>query len=326
MKKILITGGSGFFGSHLTELFIKKGYLVNVLDDFSSGKLENIKHLFKTKKLRVFKGSLGNLKILNKAMSRCEGVIHCATKNVRYSIKNPIETHNVNSNYSLKLFELALKKKIKKFIYCSSSEVYGNCKTKNKKLREFENFEPSTIYGATKLASEYYAKVYKNLYNLNIITIRPFNLFGERAHLVGSSSEVITRFFLNLMKRKPAYIYGKGNNERDFTYVRDAAKIFFKIYETKGRFKTDILNVGFGKKFSIIRLLNFVSKSIGIKKKETIFLSERPGDLKNLICDNRKLYKLYKIHPKTKLSTGLKKYYKWLSNIKKLPNVKTINW
>ena len=326
MSKILITGGAGFFGSHLTEIFLKKGYDVNIIDDFSTGKRANIRNLLNSKKLKIFNGSIGNKKVLNKAISGCEGVIHCATKNVRFSIKNPVKTHKINSQYTLQLFEVAFKKKIKKFIYCSSSEIYGNCNTKNKKLNEFEIFDPSTIYGATKLAGEYYAKVYRDLYNLNIITIRPFNLYGERAHLTGNSAEVITRFFLNIMKKNTLYIYGKGNNSRDFTYVKDAAEIFLKVYETKNRFKTPVVNLGTGKNFSIIQIKNLISKILKAKNLTIKYMGKRPGDVKNLICDNKKLKKNFNTYPKTKFVIGLKKFYFWLVTKKNTPKVKKINW
>lgn len=326
MKKILITGGAGFFGSHIVEIFLKKGFFVNIIDDFSSGKLENIKYFKNSDRLKIFKGSIGSKKILLKSMSGCEGVIHCATKNVRYSIKNPIDTHAVNSEYTIKLLNLSLKKKIKKFIYCSSSEIYGNCKYKKTKLKEIENYQPSTVYGATKLAGEYYAQVYRDLYKLNLIIIRPFNLFGERAHLEGDSAEVISRFFVNLIKKKNIYIFGNGKNSRDFTYVKDAAKIFFKIYQSKGKFNAPLINLGYGKKFSINEVFNKISKILNNKNIKPKYIKKRPGDVKNLICDNSRLKKNFKVYPKTKFIDGLLKYYKWIVKKKNYPQNKSTNW
>lgn len=326
MKKILVTGGAGFLGSHIVEIFLKKGFHVNIIDDFSTGKLKNLKSFYNSKKLKVFKGSIGNKKILLKSIFGCEGVIHCATKNVRYSIQNPIDTHAVNSEYTIKLLNLSLKKKIKKFIYCSSSEIYGNCTYKTTKLKEVENYNPSTVYGATKLAGEYYARVYRDLYKLNLIIIRPFNLFGERAHLEGDSAEVISRFFVNIIKKKNIYIFGNGKNSRDFTYVKDAADIFFKIYSSKSKFKIPLINLGYGKNFSVNEVFRKISKILNNKKIKPKYIKKRPGDVKNLICDNSKLKKYFKIYPKTKLFAGLLNYHKWIIKKKFFPISKTINW
>ncbi len=326
MKKILITGGAGFFGSHITESFLNKGYKVNIIDDFSTGNIENLENFKNIKRLSIFKGSIGDRKILLKALKECEGVIHCATRNIRFSIKNPIKTHEVNSKNTLQLLEYAKKLKIKKFIYCSSSEVYGNCNFKSKKLKEDEYFNPTTIYGATKLAGEYYARVYKNLYKLNLIIIRPFNLYGERAHMKGNSAEVITRFFLNLIQNRDVFIFGNGNNSRDFTYVKDAAMIFYRIFTSRNKFKTDVVNLGFGKTYTIKEIFNHISKVVKNKTLKPIFLKERPGDVKKLICDNTKINKEFGVKPATKFSNGLKKYYKWIKNKKKPPYIKAINW
>ena len=326
MKKILITGGAGFLGSHLTEIFLKKGYEVNILDDFSTGSKKNLNFLKNRKKIAIFKGSIGNRKKLKKAINGCEGVIHCATRNVRFSINNPFKTHEVNSKYSLQLLEQAKISKIKKFIYCSSSEVYGNCKFKTKKLKEEEYFNPTTIYGATKLAGEYYARVYKNLYKLNLIVIRPFNLYGERAHMRGNSAEVITRFFINLINNKNVYVFGKGSYSRDFTYVKDAAKIFYKIYTSRKKFRSEVVNIGSGKNYSINKIFKKIFKIVKGSNSRPIYLKERPGDVKKLLCDNRKIKKEFGISPSTKFEDGLKKYYRWIKIKKKIPNIKPVNW
>ena len=326
MKKILITGGAGFFGSHIAESFLDKGYQVNIIDDFSTGNSENLRNFKNIKRLSIFKGSIGDKKKLLKALKGCEGVIHCATRNVRFSINNPIKTHEVNSKNTLQLLEYAKKLNIKKFIYCSSSEVYGNCNFKSKKLKEDEYFNPTTIYGATKLAGEYYAKVYKNLYKLNLIIIRPFNLYGERAHMKGNSAEVITRFFLNLIQKKNVIIFGNGNYSRDFTYVKDAAKIFYKIFTSKNKFKIDVVNLGYGKTYTIDEIFKNISKVVKNKTLKPIYLKERPGDVRKLICDNKRIKKEFGIKPSTKFFDGLEKYYKWVKNKKKLPYIKPVNW
>jgi len=325
LKKILITGGAGFFGSHLVELFLKNKYHVNVIDNFSNGKNNNIKKFLNNKRLKVFKSSIGNKKALTRSINGCEGIIHCATKNLRFSLKNPLETDETNTSFTLLLLEEAKKNKVKKFIYCSSSEVYGNLDVKHK-LKEKEHFNPTTIYGASKLAGEYYAKVYRDLYKLNLIILRPFNMYGERANIKGNSAEVITRFFLNLMSSKKVYIYGDGKNSRDFSYVKDIANIFLKIYQRQGKFKTELLNLGFGKDYSVNKILNHISKILNIKYTKAKYLPERPGDVKRLICNNSKIKKIYNLNPNIKLIDGLIKYYKWIKHKKNLPSIKPKNW
>ena len=323
MKKVLITGGAGFIGSHLVEKFIQNNFNVVVLDNLSSGKKNNLKNVLKDKKFKFVRGDINNKQLVLKILNECEGVIHCAVKNVRMSLKKPLECYKVNSFGTINLLECSKIKKIKKFIYCSSSEVYGNNPFK-KKLRENTNCYPTTIYGASKLAGEYYTLVYKKLYGLNSVVLRPFNAYGERAHESADKAEVIYRFVSNVLRGKRPYIFGNGKNSRDFTYVKDITDIFFEIYLSK-LFKVNIVNIGFGKNVSIIDLLEKINKLLK-KNIKPIFLPSRPGDVYQLHCDNSFLKKNYKIFPKTNIKIGIKLYTDWLKNNSFLKNYKKINW
>ena len=323
MKKILITGGAGFIGSHIVDIFLEKKYKVLVLDDLSSGNLNNLKSAFKNKNFKFIDGSILNTKLLKKSIKFCEGVIHCATKNVRFSISKPIKCHETNSTGTINVLESAKKNRIKKFIYISSSEVYGNNQL-NKKVGEYDFCNPSTIYGASKLTGEYYTLVYKNLYNLNSIILRPFNCYGERSHETGNKAEVIPRFTISLLNNKRPFIYGKGNNTRDFTYVKDVTKIISKVY-LQAKFKKDIINIGYGNKVSVIKILKKLNKILG-KNIKPKFAPSRPGDVFSLHCNNNLLKKEYKIKPATHIDKGLKIYLNYLKNKSLRVLIKKKNW
>jgi len=322
MSKILITGGAGFIGSHIVDFFLKKNFKVNVIDDLSSGLLKNINHHKANKNFLFIKGDINNSAALKLAINKCSYVIHCAVKNVRYSILNPLKTHKVNATGTINLLNLCLEKKISKFIYCSSSEVYGN--TKKSKINEKTPCYPTTIYGASKLTGEYYTLVYKNLYKLNAIVLRPFNAYGERAHQDSDKSEVIYRFIARILQNKRPYIYGNGQNSRDFTYVKDIAEIFFDILKIN-IFREDIINVGYGSNISVNKLFFIISNIISFKKKP-IYTIDRPGDIYSLSCDNTLLRKILKKTPSTKIEDGLNFYINSIKKDYKSISIEKFNW
>ena len=219
--KVLITGGAGFIGSHLADRLMAEGCAVTVLDDFSSGRPENLAHA-DNRQLRIIEGSVLDATAVERAIDGCDRVYHLAVQCVRRSLGNPIENHEVNATGTLRVLEAARRHRVRRFVYCSSSEVYGNCGVE--RLTEEALCAPVTVYGAAKLAGEHYTNAYWQTYGLPAIVVRPFNAYGPRAHESGDLAEVIPRFIIRILNNLPPVIFGGGDNGRDFTYVTDTAR------------------------------------------------------------------------------------------------------
>jgi UDP-glucose 4-epimerase len=220
--RVLITGGAGFIGSHLADALISRGHHVTVLDDLSTGSRENLADAQSTGKLRLIEASILDPPALEAAIKGCARVYHLAVQCVRRSLGQPIENHKVNATGTLLTLEAARKAGVQRFIYCSSSEVYGNA---SHEILSEDNTQcaPSTVYGAAKLVGEYYSKAYLRTYGLPTVVVRPFNAYGPREHVQGELAEVIPRFMIRALNGKPPIIFGSGKNSRDFTYVTEVA-------------------------------------------------------------------------------------------------------
>ncbi len=182
--RALVTGGAGFIGSHLVDRLLDEGRAVTVLDDFSSGRRENLADAEK-RRVRVIEGSVLDPAAVERAVDGCDRVYHLAVQCVRRSLGSPMENHEINATGTLRMLEAARRFKVQRFIYCSSSEVYGNGGAEL--LTEDTLCAPVTVYGAAKLAGELYAKAYWQTYGMPTIVVRPFNAYGPRAHEFGRS-------------------------------------------------------------------------------------------------------------------------------------------
>jgi len=175
-QRSLVTGGAGFLGSHLVDRLIADGDTVTVLDDFSTGRRENLVEAAGSPRLRIVEGSILDPATVELAMRGCDRVFHLAVQCVRRSLSRPIENHEINATGTLVVLEQARRQRVKRFLYCSSSEVYGNCGGE-RLAEETTVCAPTTVYGAAKLAGEYYTQAYRCTYGLPITIVRPFNSY-----------------------------------------------------------------------------------------------------------------------------------------------------
>ena len=220
--RFLVTGGGGFIGSHLVDRIIAEGHDVVVLDNFASGKKSNLEAAAATGKMRLVEGTILDNDDLNDAMHKVDVVFHLAVECVRKSIGDPVGNHHANATGTLMTLEAARRHKVSRFIYCSSSEVYGN--TSMGALSEDTTVcAPTTVYGASKLVGELYTQAYLRTYGMETAVVRPFNAFGPREHDQGVLAEVIPRFVIRVLNGKAPIVFGDGSNGRDFTYVTDTA-------------------------------------------------------------------------------------------------------
>jgi|TARA_Y100000034_G_scaffold96790_1_gene117954 UDP-glucose 4-epimerase len=305
MKKILVTGGAGFIGSHVVDCLIKKGYKVVVIDDLSSGSEKNL-----NKKIKFINYSINDdLKNLFKK-EKFDYVFHLAAKiDLRYSLKNPKEDAETNIIGSLNLIENCIKYKIKRFIFSSSAAVYSP-KSKTP-FTEKSLVDPSSPYGLSKLTVENYLKIMNCFYGLNFVSLRYSNVYGPRQKSYGEAG-VISIFFSNILKGKILKIFGDGNQTRDFIYVKDIAKsnIFAMEKELSG-----IYNISTNSEISINKLVEIIKK-ITKSNLDVKYCKEVSNEIKNCSLSNTKIMKKG-WHPKINLEKGLLKTRDYFKKLQK---------
>lgn len=306
-KRILVTGGAGFIGSHLADTLIKRHQVV-VLDNLSVGDKANLTGFLKNNGKLII-GDIRDEVAVSRAMKDVDMVFHLAVQCVRLSFKDPLLVHSVNTSGTLTLLEAAQKRQIQRFIYVSSSEIYGSLKSKNS-ISETAATCPTTIYGASKLAGEYYSLSYFRSYNLPVIVVRPFNSYGPRAHFAGVYGEVIPKFFTRLINNQPPIIYGDGKQTRDFTYITDTVDGIIRAGFSK-KTRGEIVNIGSNQETSINKLADVIGKTCQINI-PPIYRTARPADVSRLQANISKAKQLFNYQPQVDLATGLGRYYSWL--------------
>lgn len=284
-KRFLVTGGAGFIGSHLVEYLLKHNASeVRVLDDLSTGFISNISLFSENSRFNFIKGSIVNLDECRKA---CEGIDyvlhHAALGSVPRSIDNPIATHDVNANGFLNMLVAARDAKVDRFIYASSSSVYGDNTDSPKK--EENVGRALSPYAVTKKLNEQYAAVFADLYGMNVIGFRYFNIFGPRQSPNGAYAAAIPLFIDGLLNNKPVYINGDGLQSRDFTFVSNVVKAnMLALFAPAEKVRGQIFNIAAGGSTSVIEIFNTLRKYSGSSLEPT-FREERKGEIRNSCAD-----------------------------------------
>jgi UDP-glucose 4-epimerase len=310
-KRALVTGGAGFIGSHLVDALLAAGDNVTVLDDFSTGAMDNLTAAHATGRLHMLRGSILDPTAVDAAMSGCSHVFHLAVQCVRSSLGNPRESHEINTTGTLKVLESARVRGVERFVYCSSSEVYGNSSAGL--LREEVTIcRPVTMYGAAKLAGELYTDAYRQTYGLNTTIVRPFNAYGPRAPERGTRAEVIPRFLIRALNGLPPVIFGDGSNGRDFTYVTELARAL-ALAGTAPAAAGETLNIAFGRAITVREVAEAVLRAVGRNDLSVTKLAPRPGDVHLLRADNRRASEVLGYKPEIPFEEGLRQYIAWFT-------------
>jgi UDP-glucose 4-epimerase len=308
-SKILVTGGAGFIGSHIVDRLLREEIEVIAIDNFSTGRKENVAQHQNRKDFHLVKGDIRNEELMKKIIEDVDAVFHeAALVSVPRSVENPLLTNEVNIQGTLNLLEACRNADVKKFIHASSSAVYGETET----LPKTEKLAPKPIspYAVSKLAAENYVKVYWEVYGLNTVCLRYFNVYGPR-QTYGPYSGVITIFINRLLRKKPPIIYGDGKQTRDFTYISDVIEANMLALTQKAAIG-EIFNIGTGKPTTINQLAAMLQKIIKTNLKP-IYTDPRPGDIKHSYADITKARKLLQYTPKVSLENGLTELVKWYS-------------
>ncbi len=300
--RILITGGAGFIGSHIAEELSKDNEVV-ILDNLSTGKKENIKGM----NVKLIKGDIRNENDVEKAMKKCDYVLHlAAVASVVKSIENPEETFDVNINGTLKLLKAAVKHRIKKIVFSSSCAVYGS----NEKMPKTELMlpEPLSPYAVSKETSEQLMRMFFRLYKLPFTNLRYFNVYGPRQDSKSEYSGVIAIFIDRALKNKTLTVF--GNPTRDFVYVKDVVKANIKAMLSSA---VGTFNICTGKETSIIYLAKMI-KEITKSDSRIEYKPQRKGDIIRIFGDNAKAGAFLKWKPETELENGLRETISFFSN------------
>ncbi len=308
MKKVVVTGGAGFIGSHLAEELARGDNQVIILDNLSTGKMDNIEGLLSQKNVDFIQESIANLPLLLELFQNAQYIFHqAAISSVPRSIENPYASHETNITGTLNVLLAARDNGVKKVIYASSSSVYGDTPTLPK--REDMTPLPLSPYAIAKLAGEYYCRVFHQVYGLPTICLRYFNVYGPRQDQNSQYAAVIPRFIKGCGDGSPPVIFGDGEQTRDFTFVKDVveANILAAQSDVCG-----VFNVSRGESITINRLTELIIELVG-NKVEPVHQELRPGDIRYSIADISKA-KAFGYEPKYSLKDGLAETVRWFSS------------
>jgi UDP-N-acetylglucosamine 4-epimerase len=310
--RILVTGGAGFIGSNLIAKLLgdERVTFVRVLDNLATGSLENIKEFTGDQKFHFLEGDIRDYKTCLNACDGIDLISHqAALGSVPRSIKDPLTTNDVNITGTLNIFNAAKEKKIKRVVYAASSSTYGD----HPGLPKTEDTigKPLSPYAVTKYVNELYAKVYADLYGIETIGLRYFNIFGPKQNPQGPYAAVIPIFAMSLLDKKSPVINGDGSHSRDFTFVANAVQAnILSLFTNKKEALNQVYNIACGKRTSIIELFELLAGFASSEIRPS-FGPERIGDVKNSLADISKAERLLGYTPAVSVEEGLKKTFEW---------------
>jgi nucleoside-diphosphate-sugar epimerase len=304
MANVLVTGGAGFIGSNLTEALLQRRHFVRVLDDFSTGKKENLIFDEAYPSLEIIEGDIRDFSTCQKVVNRIEYVFHqAALPSVQRSVEDPETSNAVNVGGTLNILIAARDEGVKRVVYASSSSIYGDTPT----LPKHEEMPPNPLspYALQKYIGEQYCKLFYQLYGLETISLRYFNIFGPKQDPNSIYSAVIPRFIDALLHRRSPIIFGDGEQSRDFTYIENVVQANLLAISAK-HLHGEIINIACGKRISLNQLLNILKEIVG-SKLSPVYEETRKGDVKHSLADIRKGKEILNYEPKVGVEVGLKK-------------------
>jgi UDP-glucose 4-epimerase len=305
--KVLVTGGAGFIGSNLVDELIRRGARVSVIDDLSTGFRENLEEI--SGDFDFIEGDINDAALVKKVISGVDTVYHeAALPSVPRSVEDPLETHRVCVDGTFSLLLQARDAGVRRFVYAASSSAYGDQPT----LPKVETMRPDPLspYAVAKLAGEFYCKAFHNVYGLETISLRYFNVFGPRQNPSSMYSGVISRFIDSLAKGERPVIFGDGLQSRDFTYIDNVVEANIRAAEASEGIG-EVMNAANGDRVTLLELLDVLKEIMGLSDIEPDFHPERRGDVKHSQADNRRAVECIGYKKFVGLEDGLRKTLDW---------------
>lgn len=306
-QTVLITGGAGFIGSELVRRAAAEGARVRIVDNLANGKRRNVEETL-SDLVEFIEADVRNLDRMKSLLEGVDRVYHLACLGVRHSIHSPRENHDVNATATLDLLRLAREAGVKRFVYVSSSEIYGTAH--QAPITEETPAFPHTVYGASKLAGDCYARAYWDTYRFPTTVVRPFNSYGPRCHHEGDSGEVIPKFILRSLAGQPLIVFGDGRQTRDFMFVEETAHWILQA-GLREELVGQTVNLGSGKEIAIGDLARKVLEIVGRPNGAIRHDAPRPGDVLRLWADTGRIARLLDFRSRIGLDEGLRKLLAW---------------
>jgi nucleoside-diphosphate-sugar epimerase len=302
----LVSGGAGFIGSHLVEELLRRGHTVRIVDNFSTGKRENLPPA--SARVEVIDGDVSDGEVARRAVAGCDFVLHqAAIPSVPRSVKDPLTSHRANVEGTLQMLLAARDAKVKRLVFAGSSSVYGDTAVLPK--REDMRPNPLSPYALQKLIGEQYCQLFTKLYGLETVTTRYFNVFGPRQDPGSPYSGVISLFIDAMTSGKTPKIYGDGKQTRDFTYVADVVKGVLRCCEAPN-VAGEVINVAAGGRVSLLELIRALGVITG-KGGQLEFAAPREGDVRDSQADIFKARQLLSFEPSVPFDEGLRRTVEW---------------
>jgi UDP-N-acetylglucosamine 4-epimerase len=307
--KVLVTGGAGFIGSHIVERLVKEGYEVKVLDNFSTGRRENLAAV--AAQIEIIEGDIRDFPAVCQAVRSCDVIFHeAALCSVVRSVEKPQDTNTVNIDGTLNVLLAARDERVKRVVCASSSSVYGDTPALPKK--ETQTPAPASPYAVTKLTGELYCRNFFRLFGLETFSLRYFNVFGPRQDPNSAYAAVIPRFISALLKGEPPVIEGDGQQSRDFSYIDNIVEANIAAMKAQAGFG-EAFNVACGQSTTITQLAEHLAQLLGVSV-QPVHVQPRPGDVRHSLADISKAEALLSYRLRVDSITGLKYTADWYHN------------
>jgi len=305
MAIFLVTGGAGFIGSNIVGHLLGLGEKVRVLDNYSTGRDENLEQWRSNPNLEIIRGDIRNYTLVREVSQGCDFILHqAALPSVPRSIKDPISTNEVNVLGTLNVLEAARDAQVKRVVYASSSSVYGNSEMMPK--HEEMPVNPLSPYALSKYAGEKYCQIYHSLYGMETVALRYFNVFGPNQDPNSEYSAVIPKFIKAVSEKRPPVIYGDGLQSRDFTYVQNNVEAnILACYSDAA--VGGVFNIACGKQYTLLDLVETIAQHFGSEVRP-LFAEARPGDVKHSLASIEKAQQSLNYKVSVPFEQGLSEY------------------
>ncbi|QYZ79868.1 SDR family oxidoreductase [Methanofollis formosanus] len=306
--KYIITGGAGFIGSNLAGA-LSQNHEATIIDNLSTGRIENIQDLIDREDIRFVQGDINDATLLLDLFQDADGIFHqAALPSVQRSVKNPMATHKANVTGTLNVLLAARDAGVRKVVMASSSSVYGNTPT----LPKHEGMIPHPLspYAVSKIADEYYASVFSDLFGVQTVCLRYFNVFGPRQDPNSQYAAVIPNFVKRILNDQPPIIYGDGKQTRDFTYIKNVVQANIRAMESDAQ---GAFNIACGERIDLLELASTIMEIVG-KDLQPVHEAPRPGDVRDSLADISRAREAFGYAPEYDLKTGLMETIGWFSH------------